>query len=103
LSATRRHACHRLRRAAVNLRALTCVVPDDYYEGNEAAVRALLLIAGALLTIAGTVFALQGFGVLGGSGMSGSHFWAGAGPVVAIVGLILLGLGSRRRSARGRL
>jgi uncharacterized protein (TIGR03382 family) len=34
--------------------------------------------------------------------MTGSHFWAGAGPVIAIVGLVLLGLGSRRRSACGR-
>lgn len=65
-------------------------------------MRTLLLIAGALLTIAGAVFALQGFGVLGGSGMTGSHFWAGAGPVIAVVGLVLLGLGSRRRSARDR-
>ena len=65
-------------------------------------MRTLLLIAGALLTIAGAIFALQGFGVLGGSGMTGSHFWAGAGPVIAIVGLVLLGLGSRRRSAHGR-
>jgi uncharacterized protein (TIGR03382 family) len=60
------------------------------------------MIAGALLTIAGAVFALQGFGVLGGSMMSGNHFWAGAGPIIAIVGLVLLALGARRRSARQR-
>jgi uncharacterized protein (TIGR03382 family) len=60
------------------------------------------MIAGALLTIAGAVFALQGFGVLGGSMMSGNHFCAGAGPIIAIVGLVLLALGARRRSARQR-
>jgi uncharacterized protein (TIGR03382 family) len=87
----------------VNPCALTCVIPADYYEGNGGVVRALLLIAGALLTIAGTVFALQGFGVLGGSVMSGSHFWAGAGPVIAVVGLVLLALGARRRPAGPRL
>jgi hypothetical protein len=65
-------------------------------------LRGLLVAAGALLTIAGTVFALQGFGVLGGSAMSGSHFWAGAGPVVAVIGLILLGIGARRGPARHR-
>ncbi len=81
----------------MNLRALTCVIGQYSYERNGGAVRALLLIAGALLTIAGTVFALQGFGVLGGSVMSGSHFWAGAGPVIAVVGLVLLALGARRR------
>jgi hypothetical protein len=65
-------------------------------------VRTLLLIAGALLTIAGTVFALQGFGALGGSAMTGSHFWAGAGPVIAVVGLVLLALGARHRPAGPR-
>jgi hypothetical protein len=58
--------------------------------------RFVLGVAGALLLIAGTVFALQGFGVLGGSTMSGSHFWAAAGPVIAVVGLVLIGGAARR-------
>jgi hypothetical protein len=57
--------------------------------------RFVLGVAGALLLIAGTVFALQGFGVLGGSTMSGSHFWAAAGPVIAVVGLVLIGGAAR--------
>jgi hypothetical protein len=57
----------------------------------------LLVVVGVLLTIAGTVFALQGFGVLGGSAMSGSDFWAVAGPLVAVAGLGLLALGALRR------
>jgi hypothetical protein len=65
-------------------------------------IRGLLLVVGALLLIAGTVFALQGFGVLGGSVMSGSHFWAAAGPVIAAVGLALLAVGLRRRPSRPR-
>ena len=65
-------------------------------------IRAVLVALGALLTIAGAVFALQGFGVLGGSGMSGSHFWAAAGPVIAIVGLVTLATGVRRSRARHR-
>jgi hypothetical protein len=64
--------------------------------------RGLLVLAGALLTIAGTVFALQGFGVLGGSVMSGSGFWAAAGPVIAVAGLVLITLGARRRPASRR-
>lgn len=52
--------------------------------------RGLLGAVGALLLIAGTVFALQGFGVLGGSSMSGSSTWAVAGPVIAAFGLIML-------------
>jgi hypothetical protein len=60
-------------------------------------VRGLQLVAGALLAIAGTVFALQGFGVVGGSSMTGSGFWAAAGPVIAVIGLVLLLAGARRR------
>ncbi len=52
--------------------------------------RRLLAAIGALLLVAGTVFALQGFGVLGGSSMSGSSLWAAAGPVIAVLGLVVL-------------
>jgi uncharacterized membrane protein len=66
-------------------------------------IRFVLGVFGLLLLLAGTVFALQGFGVLGGSVMSGSSFWAAAGPVIAVVGLALLAaaarLGRQRRSA----
>jgi hypothetical protein len=62
----------------------------------------MLITVGAVAAIAGTVFALQGFGVLGGSGMSGSHFWAAAGPLIAIAGLLILGAGLRRSPARRR-
>jgi hypothetical protein len=65
-------------------------------------VRGLQLLAGALLVIAGTVFALQGFGVLGGSSMTGSGFWAAAGPVIALIGLVFLLAGARRRHAGSR-
>jgi hypothetical protein len=67
--------------------------------------RFVLGVVGALLLVAGTIFALQGFGVLGGSVMSGSNFWAAAGPIIAVAGLVLLALGVRRgrpRSSAGR-
>jgi hypothetical protein len=61
----------------------------------------LLIIAGALATIAGVIFALQGFGVVGGSAMSGSHVWALLGPLIAVAGLagVWTGLRLRRSSA----
>jgi hypothetical protein len=67
--------------------------------------RGLLGTVGALLVIAGTIFALQGFGVLGGSPMSGSTTWAAAGPVIAALGLMMLVgaiLGAHRHSAPRR-
>jgi hypothetical protein len=65
-------------------------------------IRGTLITVGALATIAGTVFALQGFGVLGGSSMSGSHVWAAAGPLIAIAGLVILAAGARRPPAGRR-
>jgi len=59
-------------------------------------IKGTLITIGTLLTVAGTVFALQGFGVLGGSVMSGSHLWAVAGPLIALAGLVILAAGARR-------
>jgi uncharacterized membrane protein len=63
-------------------------------------IRFVLGVVGVLLLVAGTVFALQGFGVLGGSVMSGSHFWAAAGPIIAVIGLAVLAAVARRRQSR---
>ena len=42
----------------------------------------LCWIAGAVLVLMGLVWTLQGFGVIGGSAMSGSTTWAIIGPIV---------------------
>jgi hypothetical protein len=60
----------------------------------------VLTAVGVVATIAGVIWALQGFGVIGGSFMSGNSVWAIIGPVVAVAGLVLTGIGVRRaRSA----
>jgi hypothetical protein len=60
----------------------------------------VLTVTGLVLTIAGVIWALQGFGVIGGSFMSGDSVWAIIGPIVAVIGLILAVVGVRRaRSA----
>jgi hypothetical protein len=61
----------------------------------------LLVAAGMLIAVVGVVFTLQGVGVIGGSFMSGTTFWAVAGPVIAVVGLGMAAAGLRRRP-RGR-
>lgn len=60
----------------------------------------LLIVVGLLATIAGIVFALQGVGVIGGSFMSGTSFWAVLGPLIALAGITLAALGvwSARRA-----
>jgi hypothetical protein len=57
--------------------------------------RVVLVSAGFLLLLAGVVFTLQGVGVLGGSVMSGVTFWAVAGPVIVLAGLVLAVVGLR--------
>ena len=58
-----------------------------------------LVVAGTIVALAGLVFFLQGVGVLKGSSMTNSTFWAAAGPVIVLVGLVTVALG-RRGSAR---
>jgi hypothetical protein len=58
----------------------------------------LFVIPGVLLVLVGAVWALQGVGVLGGSAMTGSTLWAVIGPIVAVVGLVLIVIGIARRS-----
>lgn len=54
---------------------------------------------GAVLVILGVVFALQGLGVIGGSAMSGKTLWAVIGPVLAVIGIVLLARSRRSGSA----
>jgi hypothetical protein len=56
----------------------------------------LLLGVGVLIALAGVVFTLQGFGVLGGSFMSGVTLWAVIGPVIAVLGLVIAAVGLGR-------
>lgn len=57
--------------------------------------RVLAIPMGIIIFAIGFVWLLQGIGVLPGSIMSGSEFWAVAGILVVIVGLVLIGVGAR--------
>ena len=59
--------------------------------------RVVLVGTGCLLMLAGVVFTLQGLGILGGGVMSGVTFWAAAGPVIVLAGVVLTALGLRDR------
>jgi drug/metabolite transporter superfamily protein YnfA len=60
--------------------------------------RNTLIAVGAVLVVFGGVWFLQGIDVLGGSGMSGETTWAVIGPIVALVGVVVLIAGFRRPS-----
>ncbi|MDA4112197.1 MAG: hypothetical protein OK439_06625 [Thaumarchaeota archaeon] len=57
-------------------------------------------IIGILMMLSGTVFALQGDGMIAGSVMTGNPFWIYAGSAIAVLGLVIAALvfaiGSRR-------
>lgn len=58
------------------------------------------LVPGIILAAVGLVWTLQGFNVMQGSAMSGSSMWATLGPIVLLVGvvLIVIAIVRRRRS-----
>ena len=60
--------------------------------------RIVLMVMGCVLILMGVVWTLQGLGVLGGSAMSGQTLWAVLGPVVVVVGAVLLFRGRRMQS-----
>jgi hypothetical protein len=59
-------------------------------------MRWVLMVVGALMLVTGLVWTLQGLDVLGGSAMSGNAVWAVIGPIVAVAGVVLVGLAVRR-------
>jgi hypothetical protein len=56
----------------------------------------MLVAMGVIVVVLGLLFMFQGLGVVKGSSMSNSGFWAVAGPVIAVVGLVLVVRGIRR-------
>lgn len=60
-------------------------------------MRRLQVIGGVILVLVGGLWILQGFNVIGGSGMSGHSQYAVLGAIVALVGVALLVWAVRRR------
>ncbi len=59
-----------------------------------------LIVGGAVLAALGVLFTLQGLNYVGGSAMSGSTTWAVLGPIIALLGIVLLVVGARRPRTR---
>jgi hypothetical protein len=58
-------------------------------------VKTGLIVIGAALALMGSVFTLQGLGYVGGSQMTGETLWAIVGPIVAVVGIVLIVVAAR--------
>ena len=52
---------------------------------------------GVLLVLVGLIWTLQGLGYLAGSAMTGVTLWAVIGPIVAILGVLLVARSVRAR------
>ena len=59
--------------------------------------RGLALALGVVLLLVGALWTFQGLGYVGGSPMTGVTFWAVAGPLVSLLGLLLAVMGGRKR------
>ena len=60
-------------------------------------MRIVLLFVGVVVALFGTLFFLQGIGVVGGSPMTNTTTWSVLGPIIALVGIAIAVLGWRRR------
>ena len=60
-------------------------------------MRIAVTVIGVLVALAGLLFALQGFGAVGGSPMSNTTTWSVLGPIIALAGLALAAIGWRGR------
>jgi uncharacterized membrane protein YidH (DUF202 family) len=50
----------------------------------------ILVVVGALVALAGLLFALQGFGVVSSSSpMTNTTTWSVLGPIIAVVGIVI--------------
>jgi hypothetical protein len=60
--------------------------------------RVIVGIVGVVVALFGALFALQGFGIVGGSPMSNTTTWSILGPIIALIGIaIAVGAARRRR------
>jgi hypothetical protein len=58
------------------------------------------LAIGVIVALFGVVWALQGFGVLGGSPMSNTTTWSVIGPITALIGIVIAVLSWRKLSSK---
>jgi hypothetical protein len=58
------------------------------------------LAVGLLVAVFGLIWALQGFGVLGGSPMSNTTTWSIIGPITVLIGIVIAVFSWRKLSSK---
>ena len=58
------------------------------------------LALGLLVAVFGLIWALQGFGVLGGSPMSNTTTWSIIGPITVVIGIVIAVFSWRKLSSK---
>jgi hypothetical protein len=58
------------------------------------------LAVGLIVALFGLIWALQGFGVLGGSPMSNTTTWSIIGPITVVIGIVIAVLSWRKLSSK---
>lgn len=61
--------------------------------------RVVIIVLGVIVALFGLLFALQGFGVVGGSPMSNTTTWSILGPIIALIGIAIAASAARRRNS----
>jgi hypothetical protein len=60
----------------------------------------VVFAVGLVVALFGLIWALQGFGVLGGSPMSNTTTWSVIGPITALIGIVIAVFGWRKLSSK---
>jgi hypothetical protein len=58
------------------------------------------LAFGLIVAVLGLIWALQGFGVLGGSPMSNTTTWSIIGPITVLIGIVIAVFSWRKLSSK---
>ena len=58
------------------------------------------LAVGLIVAVFGLIWALQGFGVLGGSPMSNTTTWSIIGPITVVIGIVIAVFSWRKLSSK---
>jgi hypothetical protein len=66
---------------------------------NVVVMRIAIVGLGVVVALFGLLWALQGFGVVGGSPMSNTTTWSIIGPIVVVIGVVIAATGARRRKS----